>query len=315
MLTLKTLFSRYSGTLRRLAAGLTLAMLAGCGANPDAPETLKVVLIPADGGTESGTRADFAPVFEAVGRETNLSFDLSVAQNYSTAVEALCAGHADIAFLGPATFVQASERGCADFLAVAVKDGASQYYSGLFVRADSPVRTLADLKGKRAGFGDINSTSSFLVPVGMLIEAGIDPARDLSKVALLDSHANSLAALMAGQVDVAALSFESFDKAVANGAVRPDQVRVLARSAAIPYPPLVVRRQLPADRKQQLRNAFDAIAQNPDIDPEMIRGYGGQKVDGYRASVDPEAYVTLVRTLERVTPEIRAELVTKASTR
>ena len=109
------------------------------------PPPLRVLLIPADGGTESGTLADYRPIFDAVARSTGLSFDLKVAQSYGGVVEAMCNNAADIAFVGSVTYLQAQKRGCAELLAVAVKSGRSVYYSGLFVRADSPVQSIADL--------------------------------------------------------------------------------------------------------------------------------------------------------------------------
>ena len=79
---------------------------------------LRVLLIPADGVTETGTKADYAPVFNAISRTTGLHFDLKVGQSYGAVVEGMCNQLADIAFLGPVSYVQASKRGCAQLLAV-----------------------------------------------------------------------------------------------------------------------------------------------------------------------------------------------------
>jgi len=47
-----------------------LFALSGCSPSgePEGGRTLRVVLIPADGGTESGTKADYQPIFQAVSR-------------------------------------------------------------------------------------------------------------------------------------------------------------------------------------------------------------------------------------------------------
>lgn len=301
--------------LASLLLGLCLT-LAGCGPSSDAgARVLKVALIPADGGTESGTRADFAPVFDAMGRHTGLTFELTVAQSYGAVVEALCSGQTDIAFVGPVTYVQAQRRGCTDFLAVAVDRGQSVYYSALVVRAASPIRQVADLRGKRVGFGDSNSTSSFIVPIDMIRKAGIDPTRDLARVALIGSHASSLAALISGQVDVAALSLDSLDKALASKVVKASDIRVIARSQPIPYPPFVMRRSLDDATKQTLRVAFDGIAHMPGIDPALIRGYGGKPVDDYRSDFDPLAYDAVAEMVDGVTPDMRDEILAAASRR
>src|SRR3989337_1952996 len=186
-------------------AMLALVGVAGCRAqeSDSGAVPLHVLLIPADGGTQSVTLADYRPIFEAVGNTAGLEFDLKVAQSYGAVVEALCNGTADIAFVGPVTYLQAHERGCAELLAVAVKNGQSEYFAGVFARKDSPISSLADLRGKSVAFGDVNSTSSFIFPIAMLMESGLDPVKDLGPLRLTGSHANSLAALIEGQVDAA----------------------------------------------------------------------------------------------------------------
>lgn len=125
---------------RWIFAGVLAAMLAvGAGwlaRRPQSaqPPPLRVLLIPADGGTESGTLADYRPIFNAVARRTGMRFDLKVAQSYGGVVEAMCNNVADIAFVGPVTYLQARKRGCAEPLAVAVKSGRSVYYAGLLDR-------------------------------------------------------------------------------------------------------------------------------------------------------------------------------------
>jgi phosphonate transport system substrate-binding protein len=277
-----------------------------------APSTLAVLLIPADGGTESGTLADYRPLFNAVAQRTGLRFDLKVAQSYGAVVEGMCNGSAAIAFVGPVTYLQARGRGCAELLAVAVKDKRSVYHAGIFVPNASPVRTLADLRGRRMAFGDVNSTSSFVVPVTMLLDAGIDPARDLAGVHLLGSHSSSLAALVEGRVDAAALSFESYDKAVREAVPGARDLRVVARSEAIPYPPLIVGSRVPAKTRAQLRDAFGAIATAPGIRPEMIRGYGGGQVDGYDTKITPAMFDGIERQAARVTPALTEAMLRRS---
>lgn len=308
--------------MRILAVGiLALLALAGLGAcsETQAPgeesRQLQVLLIPADGGTESGTLADYQPLFDAVGKSADLDFDLKVAQSYGAVVEAMCNGAADIAFVGPVTYLQARERDCAELLAVAVENGQSIYYAGLFAREDAPIRTLTDLRGKSVAFGDVNSTSSFVFPIAMLLEAGIDPVKDLGALRLTGTHANSLAALIEGRVDAAALSFDSYEKAIRSGVPGAGDVRVIARSEAIPYPPLVVNSRLSDDRKQMLREAFENVAEAPDIRPEMIRGYGGAQVDGYDTQFPPERFDGASQKMARVSDELKGEILKKSSER
>ena len=61
-----------------LSAALSPTVHAQSVADGSREHPLRVLLIPADGGTESGTKADYAPVFNAITRTTGLNFDLKV---------------------------------------------------------------------------------------------------------------------------------------------------------------------------------------------------------------------------------------------
>lgn len=293
-----------------------MAAVTACNTSqPPSAKPLKILLIPADGGTESGTLADYQPLFNAVSRSTGMTFDLRVAQSYGAVVEGMCNGTADIAFVGPTTYLQAYGRHCAELLAVAVKGGKSIYYSGLFARAGSPIDTLDDLRGKRVAFGDINSTSSFVVPMVMLIDAKIDPARDLATIRMTGSHAGSLAALLAGEVDAAALSFDSYDKAVREHVPGARDVKLIARSQAIPYPPLIVSNRLSAADRERLKVAFQEVAHAPGITPAMLRGYGGAQVDGYDGHFPRQRFDGVAQKMALVDDAMKSEILRKAAER
>ena len=276
---------------------------------------LRVMLVPADGGTEDGTRADFEPVFNAITKDAGLHFEIRVGQSYAAVVEAMINGLVDVAFFGPVTYLQAKQAGAAELLAVAELNGESIYYAGIFVRVDSQLESLADLRGKSVALGDVNSTSSFNYPLAMLIEAGLDPVHDLSNVYLTGTHANSLQALAAGKSDAACASFTSFEKAVQAGKLDPKLIRPLAKSDPIPYPPLAMHVDLPQSIKQQLRDALNGVHLSQRISADQIRGYGGKRVDRYNADFSAEQFDRAMRQLAEVTKELKEAILRKAATR
>jgi len=278
-------------------------------------QPLRVLLIPADGGTESGTLADYQPVFNAISRTTGLNFDLKVGQSYGAVVEGMCNQLADIAFLGPVSYIQAKDRGCAELLAVGVSKGESIYYAGMFAKADAPIETLKDLKGKTAAFGDVNSTSSFTFQIAAMLDAGMNPAKDLAAMHITGSHASSLAALAQGQVDAAALSFDSFNKAVQQKAIDPNSVKVIFRSEGIPNPPLAMHTKLPDALKATLKEAFANVHTAPGVTPEMVRGYGGAKLDRYDTKFSEEEFAGPASKMGLLTDEIKGEILKKSAER
>jgi len=305
---------------KKMVAGCFLvltAFLSHAQVLPDGSKErpLRVMLIPADGGTETGTKADFIPIFNAVSGLTGLNFDIKVGQSYGAVVEAMCNGLTDIAFHGPVSYVQAHKRGCAQLLAVAVEKGESVYYAGMFAKADGGIKSISDVRGKRVAFGDVNSASSFTFQMAMLMDAKIDPVKDLREVRMTGSHANSIAALSQGLVDVANASFDSYEKAVRQGAIDPNLIAVVAKSIPIPYPPLAMHPKLPEPLKAKLKTAFNEVHKAPGVKPEMIRGYGGKKVDAYNANFSESEFNIAAQKLAIVTDDIKGEILKKASTR
>jgi phosphonate transport system substrate-binding protein len=308
--TLKTLTAL--AVAATFAPGLATAQVQNDGS---ANKPLRVVLIPADGGTEDGTKKDFQPVFSAITQATGINFDIKVGQSYSAAVEAMCSGAADIAFYGPATYLQAKARGCAELLALAVRGGGSVYYSGIFARKDANVNSITDIKGKRIALGDVNSTSSFNVPVAMMMQGGVKPWLDAKTVNMAGSHANVLNALNEGLSDVGGASFDSFEKAVNAKAIDPNKFKVVAKSAPIPYPPLAIHPKVNADVKAKLRTAFDTVHTMPGITKDQIRGYGGTRVDAYTSKVSEEDMANAGKLFDLVTENVKQDLMAKASKR
>lgn len=280
-----------------------------------AEKPLRVVLVPADGGTEDGTKKDFQPIFDAISQHTGLKFDIKVGQSYNSVVEAMCNGAADIAWFGPASYLQAHNRGCADLLALAVKHGESVYYSGIFARKSANVNSIADIKGKRIALGDVNSTSSFNVPVAMMLANGINPAQDAAAINMAGSHANVLKALSEGLVDVGGASFDSFEKAVNQKAIDPSKIKVVVKSDPIPQPPLAMHPELSTELKKKLKFSFSNVHNMPGITKDQIRGYGGGKVDGYTVVVSEKQMAETGKMFETVTEQIKTDIMQKAGKR
>jgi phosphonate transport system substrate-binding protein len=261
---------------------------------------LQVMLIPADGGTEDGTKSDFLPLFNAIAKTEDLHFDVRVGQSYGAVVEAMANGQVDVGWFGAVSYLQAKKRAGAELLAVSVERGSSTYFSGIFVRGDSPLHSLADMKGKTLAVGDPSSTSSFAFPLAMLIEAGVDPVKDLAKIVFAGSHVNSLAACAEGRVDAGAASFNSFEKAVSEKKIEPDKLRPLAKSGPLPNPPLAMHPGLDPDVKRRLREGFANVHKAPGITPDQVRGYGGMKVDRYDVDYPDAEFMKAAKALEKV---------------
>lgn len=273
---------------------------------------LRVLMVPADTGTDDITK-DYAPVFNGITKHYGIHFDIKAGSSYAAVVEGMCNNQADVAWYGASSYGEANAKCGVDLLAVDVKKGDSVYYSGIFTAKGNGIKTLKDLKGKSIAFGSTSSTSSFNFPVAMLIAAGLDPVKDFKKVVIAGSHSASLAALAEGRVDAAAASYNSFGKAVKKGAIDSSKFKPLAKSQPIPNPPLAMNKHLDSSLKAKLRNAFNNI--HTKIDPSMIRGYGGKKVDRYDANFDENKIFDALGKLGAVTKQVKVDMIEKAGQR
>lgn len=278
-----------------------------------AEKPLRVLLIPADGGTEDGTKADFKPLFDAMNTTTGLHFEVHTGQSYAAVIEAMCAGLAEIAWFGPMSYLEARDRGCAELLAMEERNGSATYYAGLFVATTSGIETLGELAGHDVALGSPHSASSFAYPLAMIAAAGLDPVTDLGALRLTGSHASSLMALRSGKVDAAGASFVSFERAVNQGSLDPSGFRLLARSQPIPNPPLAMHPDLSAELKGKLRTAISRVHETPGVNPDSIRGYGGKRVDRYVTNIDDSVLDTAAKAIAFIDDEFRAALLRKAS--
>lgn len=291
------------------------APCAGRSQEAESASALRVLLVPSDGGTEDGTRQDWQPLFDAVSSQTGLSFEIRVGQSYAAVVEAIAAGRIDIAYMGTVSYLKARERGPVEVLAIGEMEGGAVYYSGLFLRHDSPVTSVADLAGRSLALTDPSSSSGFVYPVNILLREGIDPARDLGSILLTGSHGNSLKALSLGQVECAAAPFESYIKAVRQGILDPRTIRILAKSDPIPNPPLVVSQRVSPELRRLLRETLHTLHTQPGVRPDMLRGHAGRQVDRYNAEVPESVFTLALQNMARVEGPVTEALLRRASER
>jgi phosphonate transport system substrate-binding protein len=119
----------------------------------------------------------------------------------------------------------------------------------VLVRSDSPFERLEDLSGQRIGFGDPLSTSSHLLPRAMLLEAGLEPGRDV-ECRYFGQHELAARAVLMGEVEACGVRDTVGDLFLHRG------LRRLARSSPVPAYPLVALPSLPDRLRDELITAL-----------------------------------------------------------
>lgn len=208
-------------------------------------------------------------------KKLGVKIKLFQASDYAGVGEALMAGHLQMARIGGAGYASAwldCEACIEPLVTTEGLDGTTGYFSILTVRADSPYKSLEDLKGKSVAFADPNSTSGYIVPMVTLTKAGIDPKKFFGKTSFSGGHEQSVLGLLKGTYDAVYTwtsegdSFGNLRMMMDKGLLKRDQVRVIDRSEPIRNPLLAVRKDLPQQMKKDIAQMyFDMDKENKEV--------------------------------------------------
>ncbi|HEY9483805.1 MAG TPA: PhnD/SsuA/transferrin family substrate-binding protein [Micromonosporaceae bacterium] len=114
-------------------------------------------------------------------RTRGFDLDFVLYSNYERQVEDLLSGRIEVAWNSPLAWVRArrlAEAVGRQVRAAAMRDTDRDLTSVVVVRADSPIRSVADLRGRTVAVGAHDSPQATLLPLSLLRKEGIEPGVD-----------------------------------------------------------------------------------------------------------------------------------------
>jgi len=189
----------------------------------------------------------FIPFVDYLNEQSGLNITLKIGSSYEEHIQYIGMNQVDIAFLGPAAFVNMVNLfGSKPLLAKLEIKGQSYFQGNIIVRKDSGIKSLTDLHGKKIALGNINSTMSYIVPHHLLHEAGVF-AENHAQHTLLPSHDDIALAVLSGDFDAGAVKPAVFKR------YEEDGLEVLIKTQKISEHLFVTRSDLPAEHIEKLR--------------------------------------------------------------
>jgi phosphonate transport system substrate-binding protein len=230
-----------------------------------AQTVLRVTTIPEEAATEQIRK--FGPLTRYLERTLGTKVDFVPVNDYPAAVEALVNKQVDLVWFGGFTYVQAQIRSGGKIVPIAQREEDTNFRSVFITQTNSGIKRLADLKGKQVSFGSQSSTSGHLMPRSFLLEAGIDPDKDFKRVAYSGAHDATIASVVSGRVDAAALDITVWRKFVAEKKVDTSKVNVFFTTPPYFNYNWSVHTDMPAAQREKITNALLILNMN---NPEGI---------------------------------------------
>lgn len=268
-----------------MCAGILLT--AGWGSAPAAehPKQLVLAITPSNIPTELFKAGE---VFAAeLGKRVGIPIKVYMPTDYLGVVEALRNRTADMAFVHPAGYVFSNREARAQIVAVDVWHGKTSFTGRFYVRKDSGLKTLEDLRGKTIAFVDPGSTSGYVYPMVMLIKKGLvtnrDPKTFFKEAMFAGTHEAALLALLNGSVDAVA-SFDLAPQQYLKEKEKVDRISYVAETEPIPEAGMCVREGLDPSLVKKITESLMAF-NAPEYRPILRDFYG---IDGFAPARDSD---------------------------
>ncbi|MBL8344538.1 MAG: putative selenate ABC transporter substrate-binding protein [Rubrivivax sp.] len=248
----------------RLLRSLATCSLLAFGALAQAQQVFRVTTIPEEAATEQVRK--FTPLAAYLEKRLGMKVEFTPVNDYPAAVEALVNKKVDLVWFGGFTHVQAQIRSGGKIVPIAQREEDTKFQSVFIAKTDSGIKGLTDLKGKQISFGSQSSTSGHLMPRHFLLAAGIAPEKDFKRIAYSGAHDATIASVVSGKVEAAALDITVWRKFVTENKVDTKAVAVFYTTPPYFNYNWSVHADMPADQRAKVTKAL------LDLDPATPEG-------------------------------------------
>ncbi|MFN7756005.1 MAG: phosphate/phosphite/phosphonate ABC transporter substrate-binding protein [Betaproteobacteria bacterium] len=190
-------------------------------------------------------------------------------QSNAAQVEAMRSGRLHVGGFstGPTAFA-VNLAGAVPFAVKGDAKGFQSYHLALVVRADSPIKTIADLKDRKVAHTSPSSNSGNLAPRVLFPDQGLAPDTDY-KPMMSGGHDKSILGVASGDYDLAAVASDVFERMITRGTVKKEDFRIVYRSATFPTSSFAHAHDLKPELASKLKECFYSFRFPPAMQKEF----------------------------------------------
>ncbi len=176
----------------------------------------------------------FKPFTDHLATCTGKAVKFYQVQSNAAEIEAMRSGRLHVAGFstGPTVFA-VNKAGAIPFAVKGDAKGFQGYNLITIVKATSPFKTVADLKGKKVAHTSPSSNSGNLAPIALLPAQGLTPGKDYD-IKFSGKHDQSVLGVGTGDYDAAHVASDVYERMAERGQIKESDFRVIYRSQRFP---------------------------------------------------------------------------------
>jgi len=253
---------------------LILLLVAGCertervssnkpSAEPGREKNFRIGLIPEQNIFKQIER--YEPLATYLSKKIDRTIRLTILPRYGNIVDSFTSTGMDGAFFGSFTYALAHSRAGAEVLARPVDlKGSSMYHGLIFVRKDSRIKLVDQMKGKRFVFVDKGTTAGYLLPLAYFKKHGKDYRTFLKESYFAGTHEDAILDVLNRKAEIGAAKNTIYERLAASDDRVNKELVILERSPEVPENALAVTKGIDDPLKKKLTEALLTMHEDPE---------------------------------------------------
>ncbi|MDO8738231.1 phosphate/phosphite/phosphonate ABC transporter substrate-binding protein, partial [Candidatus Deferrimicrobium sp.] len=266
-----------------LALSLCALLVLGCGKpetsaprQPPPEKTLLIGLTPEHNIFKQIRR--YEPLTDYLSKKTGVRIKLKVLTYRGNVIDNFQFLMLDGAFFGSFSYVLAHAKlGVVALARPVYPDGISSYHGVLFVRKDSGIRTVRQMKGKRLALVARATTAGYLFPSIFLKRAGVrNPETFFREVYYVGAHEGTIDDVLDRKADVGVSKNTVYERFAAEDPRIGRELVILGKSDDVPENALALRKDIEDSVKRKLVDALIAMHADPEGE-KVLKAFGARR--------------------------------------
>ncbi len=229
----------------------------------------------------------FSPLVEYLGKKLGKKIELKVLSDYEGVLRDIEQGTIQLCFMNPLTYVTANMKYGTEAVVKVLSEGKSSHRSVIIAKSDSKINYIKDIKGHKFAFGNTQSSSSYLAPRAMLLDAGID-LKDILYYDYLGNHEEIVNAVINSNFDAGGVT-----ESVANK-FKDKGIKFIKFSEDLPEYTLCASKTVSKSIKDSFEFALTALTDKTPEGASILHSIY-KRYSGFEKATDDEyAYLTTI---------------------